>query len=138
VLLVIDLALQDLLGACYRNGRYLPTKLFTSTIRFLLNFSFGCTQLPLAFFRAIGLTVDNNLVRPGVRLVENAGCLLTCVANDALGLNGRILKRLLPFISSSEAFGDLCLALFDCREQGRPYVLHTEPDKHDHRDRLAD
>ena len=49
-----------------------------------------------------------------------------------------VLDLVMPRLGGRETFGDLLLALFDRVEDRRPDELHAEPDKHDHRDRLAD
>ena len=95
-------------------------------------------KLTLAFLDAGVLALGNDLVRPGVGLVEYARRLLTRFADDLLCLCLGGLEGLLAFIGGSETFLDLLLALFERREDRWPDELHAEPDKHDHRDRLAD
>jgi hypothetical protein len=66
-----------------------------------------------------------------MRLVEDRGRLLARVRDDLVGFR-------LTLFGGSETLGDLFLALFDRIQDRRPYELHTEPDEHDHCDRLAD
>ena len=88
----IDLALENLFSTRKRNRRNLSTQLFARAVGLLLDLGFRRCKLTLALFRTIGLAVSNNLVRPCVSLIENAGRLLACFGDNAPGFSGRFLK----------------------------------------------
>jgi hypothetical protein len=73
-----------------------------------------------------------------MRLVEDRGRLLARVRDDLVGFRLCLDELVLTLFGGSETLGDLFLALFDRIQDRRPYELHTEPDEHDHCDRLAD
>ena len=83
------------------------------------------------------LMYDVRVVRARMRLVEDAGRLLARLGDDAFCLGFCTVKTLLTALCSGQAVRNLRLPLFDGGHNRRPYELHAEPDKHDHRDRLA-
>ncbi len=88
--------------------------------------------------RAGVFAISNDFVGAGVGLVKNTGGLLASLVNDLVGLGLRLDQFLLALVGRSKTFFDLLLAFFERLQDRRPNVLCTQPDKHDHRDSLAD
>ena len=93
--------------------------------------------MSLSFLYAGSLAVGNDFVGPGVRLVQDTRGLLPRFGNNLVRLGLCLHQLLLAAIRRRQPFLDLLLPLFERCQYRRPDVLHAEPDKHDHRDRLA-
>jgi len=95
-------------------------------------------KLPLTFLDAIGLAICNDFVRPGICLVKDRRRLAARVGDNLVRFGPCLYQSLLATIRSSQAVFDLLLPVLDRCKQRRPDELHTEPDEHEHRYRLAD
>ena len=134
----IDFALQNLLGAGNGNGGHLAAQRFAYAVGFLLDFGRRGSELPLAFLDAIGLALGNDLVGACLRLVDDRRSLFARLGDDAIGLGLRLVEALLAAFCGCQPVRDLFLTILDGGHDRWPDELHAEPDKHDHRDRLAD
>ena len=95
---LVDLALQDLLGARNSDRRYLSTQLFARAIRFLLDVGLRGGQLPLTLLDAVCFASLHDLVCQGIRLIDNTRCPLARIANNIVGLCLRLLELLLGLV----------------------------------------